>query len=352
MNPLTRAGLAALIALTGLAAHAAPPPVPSQKVCVYDFLGASGDLFSMAKDYAVAMQKFGANLVLKGYADERLAVEDFRAGQCDAVIATAFRARQFNATAGAIDTLGATTIVRDGKIDMPSSYEVVRKLIQTYASPAARTLMISGDYEVGGILPLGAVYPVLRDRRWNTVESLAGKRLASFDHDKAQAVMIRRIGAVPVSADITTFGPKFNNGLVDMVAAPTMAYKPLELFRGIGENGAISRFPILIMTYQVILNRSQFPEGLGEHSREYWLTQFDRALQFIRQSDNGIPPKTWLELSPENAYKYSLMLREARIDIAQQGIYDKRGLKVIKRIRCNVNPADPECSTKSEEDWR
>ena len=31
---------------------------------------------------------------------------------------------------------------------------------------------------------------------------------------------------------------------------------------------------------------------------------------------------------------------------------DKRGLKVIKKIRCNVNPADPECTTKSEEDWK
>ena len=42
----------------------------------------------------------------------------------------------------------------------------------------------------------------------------------------------------------------------------------------------------------------------------------------------------------------------ARGDIAQKGLYDKRGLKVIKKIRCNVNPADPECTTKSEEDWK
>lgn len=349
MNPLTRTGLAALmLTLSSLNAQAAA----AQKVCVYDMLGASGDMFSMSKDYALAMQKLGANITLKGYNDERLAVEDYRAGQCDAIVVTAFRARQFNHTAGAIDTLGATTIIRDGKIDMPGSYEVVRKLIQTYASPAAKALMVEGDHEVGGILPLGAAYPVLHDRRLNTVESLAGKRIAAFDHDKAQAIMIKRMGAIPVSADITTFANKFNSGLLDMVAAPSMAYKPLELYRGIGDGGAITRFPIMILTYQMILNKTRFPEGMGEASRTYWLTQFDRALQFIKQADNSIPPTTWLDLSPENAYKYSLMLRESRIDIAQQGIYDKRGLKVIKRVRCHVNPADAECSTKSEEEWR
>ncbi len=335
-----------------IAMGAAAPAHAAQKVCVYDLLGASGDLFNMAKDYAVAMQKNGVSVELKGYTDERVATEDFRTGQCDGVIATAFRTRQFNATAGAIDTLGATTIVRDGKIDIQGSYDVVRKLIQTYSSPQAAKLMVEGNYEIGGITPLGAAYPVVNDRKLNTVEALAGKRIASFDYDKAQAVMIQRIGAQPISADITNFSTKFNNGSVDMIAAPTLAYKPLELYKGIGKNGGIARFPILILTYQVVLNKTKFPEGFGEKSREYWATQFDRSLQLIKQSDASIPPATWIELTPENSYKYTLMLRESRIDIAQKGLYDKRGLKVIKKIRCNVNPGDPECTTKSEEDWK
>ena len=344
---MSQVGLAGLIAIS-----ATPVVHASQKVCVYDLLGASGDLFNMAKDYAVAMQKSGAAIELKGYTDERVATEDFRTGQCDAVIATAFRTRQFNAVAGSIDTLGATTIVRDGKIDMAASYDVVRKLVQTYADPAAAKLMAEGPYEIGGITPLGAAYPVVNDRKINTVEALAGKRIASFDYDKAQAVMIQRIGAQPVSADITNFSTKFNNGSVDMIAAPSLAYKPLELHKGIGSNGAMVRFPIMILTYQVVFNRSKFPEGFGQASRNYWMTQFDRSLQLIRQADASVPPGTWMELSSENAYKYTLMLRESRIDIAQKGLYDMRGLKVIKKVRCKVNPVDPECTTKSEEDWK
>jgi hypothetical protein len=347
-HPLGKIGAAILLAAAGLSAHAA------QKVCVYDILGASGDMFNMTKDYIVAMQRHGVALELKAYNNEGVATEDFRTGQCDAVVATAFRTRQFNAVAASIDTLGSTTIVRDGKIDMPSSYDVVRKLIQTYSasSPQVTKLMTEGNYEVGGIVPIGAAYPVVNDRRINTVEALAGKRIAAFDYDKAQAVMIQRIGAQPISADITNFSTKFNNGSVDMIAAPTLAYKPLELYKGIGSKGAIARFPILILTYQMIINKTKFPEDFGEKSRAYWLTQFDRAMQLIKQADASVPASTWMELSAENAYKYTLMLRESRVDIAQKGLYDKRGLRVIKKVRCTVNPADPECSTKSEEEWK
>lgn len=345
-NTMSKIGAVALMVMSTATAQAA------HKVCVYDMLGASGDLFNMAKDYAVAMQKAGATVELKGYTDERVATEDFRTGQCDAVIATAFRTRQFNAAAGSVDTLGSTTIVRDGKIDINASYEVLRKLVQTYAAPAASKLMVDGNYEVGGMIPLGAAYPVVNDRKINTVEALAGKRIAAFDHDKAQAVMIQRIGAQPVSADITNFSTKFNNGSVDMIAAPTLAYKPLELAKGIGKTGGITRFPLMILTYQMIINKTRFPDGYGLKSREYWAGQFDRAMQLIKQADASVPPATWMDLSAENSYKYTLMLREARIDIAQKGLYDKRGLKVIKKIRCNVNPADPECTIKSEEDWK
>jgi hypothetical protein len=347
-HPFGKIGATILLACASLTAQAA------QKVCVYDLLGASGDLFNMTKDYIVAMQRHGVALELKAYNNEGVATEDFRTGQCDAVIATAFRTRQFNAVAASIDTLGSTTIVRDGKIDMPSSYDVVRKLIQTYSasSPQVTKLMTEGNYEVAGIVPLGAAYPVVNDRKINTVEALAGKKIAAFDYDKAQAVMIQRIGAQPISADITNFSTKFNNGSVDMIAAPTLAYKPLELYKGIGSKGAIARFPILILTYQMIINKTKFSEDFGEKSRAYWLTQFDRAMQLVKQADASVPASTWMELSAENAYKYTLMLRESRVDIAQKGLYDKRGLRVIKKVRCTVNPADPECSTKSEEEWK
>jgi hypothetical protein len=343
-------GAAQLIAAVVTAGALAAPSLGHAKsvMCVWDVVGKTGDVYAAATDYALAMQKHGIDFDIKTYVDERVAVEDFRAGQCDGVVATAFRTRQFNAIAGSIDSIGSTTIVKNGKIDIDASYDVMRKVIQVFATPQAAKLMVEGNYEVGGIFPLGAAYPIVRDRKINSVEALSGKKVAAFDYDKAQGVMIQRIGAQPVSVDVTNIGPKFNNGFVDMVTLPAVAYKPFELHKGIGTTGGIGRFPIMIPTVQVILNRSKFPEGAGEKSRNYWLSQFDRAMHVIKLAEKGIPASAWTELPPENIPKYVLMLREARTDIAKQGLYNKVGLNIIKKARCNINPGDAECATKNE----
>ena len=317
-------------------------------VCVWDVSGKSGDVYASALDYALAMQKNGADIEIKNYVDERVAIEDFRAGQCDGVVATALRTRPFNTVAGSIDSIGATTIVKGGKVDIPASYEVVRKVIQAFATPQAGKLMVEGNYEIGGIFPLGAAYPIVRDRQINSVEALSGKKIAAFDYDKAQSVMIQRIGAQPVSVDVTNVGPKFNNGFVDMVTLPAVAFKPFELYKGIGSKGGIGRFPILIPTVQIVLNRAKFPEGFGEKSRQYWLSQFDRALHVIDVAEKGVPAAMWNDLPSDAIPKYVQMFREARIQIAKEGIYNKRGLNIIKRARCNVNPADAECASQTE----
>jgi hypothetical protein len=336
---------AAVLACTlgaSLTAHA------KNVVCVWDVAGKTGDVYSLATDYALAMQKNGVDIELKSYVDERVAIEDFRSGQCDAVVATAFRTRQFNNVAGSIDSIGATTIVKGGKVDIDASYEVVRKVIGVFSSPQASKLMVEGNYEVGGIFPLGAAYPIVRDRKINSVEALSGKKIAAFDYDKAQGVMIQRIGAQPVSVDVTNIGPKFNNGFVDMVTLPAVAFKPFELYKGIGTTGGIGRFPVMIPTVQLIINKTKFPEGFGEKSRQYWLSQFDRAMRIIQTAEKGIPANLWDDLPPANVPKYVIMLRESRIEIAKDGIYNKQGLNIIKRARCSINPSDAECATKNE----
>ena len=101
-----------------IAASAAPMAQANQTLCVYDLLGGAGDMVNIAKDYAVAAQNMGAKMSIKAYTDERVATEDLKAGEC-----------QFNPTAAALDSLGVSTIIRNGKVDMPASYETVRKTI-------------------------------------------------------------------------------------------------------------------------------------------------------------------------------------------------------------------------------
>ncbi|WP_290695280.1 putative solute-binding protein [Aquabacterium sp.] len=327
---------------------ASPVMAAKQHVCIFDILGTGGDGYNSAKDYALEMQKHGTDMELKAYVDERVAVEDFRTGQCDAVMATALRTRAFNALTAAIDSVGASTVVRSGKLDMNASLEVVRKTIQTFSSPKAAGLMVQGAYEVGGIVPLGAAYAFVNDRQISNLEAASGKRVAAFDYDKAQSQLIQRVGARPVAADVTNFGTMFNNGNVDVVMAPSIAFKPLELYKGMGTKGAVHRFPMTILTYQMIFKRDKFPEGFGQKSREAWASRFDNVVELIKRADATIPAKFWLDPTEVDAERYVNLMRDGRIDMAEKGFYDKKGLKIIKRIRCDVNPVAPDCSQPTE----
>lgn len=317
--------------------------------CVFDPIG-SGETHRAMQDYAVAMLKKGQAMQLKTYVDERVAVEDFRTGQCDGVMATGLRTRPYMPIAAALDSVGASTIVRDGKIDLKSSYEVVRQFINVLSSPKAKDFVVAGPYELAGIAPIGAVYPFVNDRSIDTLEKAAGKRVAAMDYDKAEAQLIQRVGAKPVAADITNFSTMFNNGLVDVIMAPAMVYKPLELYKGIGTKGGVARFPVVILTGQAIIRSTSFSKNFGQDSREYFASQFDTALSIVNKGDREIPEKLWIDSTPRDNERYVLLMRQGRVLMAEKGFYDKKGLKLIKKIRCSVHAEASEC-TEQTENW-
>lgn len=320
----------------------------TQSLCVYDPSGIGGEAYRAGLDFKLEMAQHGVDLAPKAYINERVAVEDFRTGQCDAVMATALRTRQFNGIAAALDAVGAATVVRQGKVDMEASFEVVRRFVDTMSSPKAAELMVSGVYEVAGILPLGAAYAFSNDRELSSLDAARGKRVATLEHDKAQAEVVRAMGGTAVSADTMNFANMFNNGSVDVVIAPTMAYKPLELHRGLGSKGAVSRFPMTILTYQLIIRTGEFPKGFGQKAREYMAQNFDVAIASLRLADRGIPAQFWVDPPPAAVQRNAALLKQVRIQMAEQGVYDKRGLRLAKKLRCQVAPDAAECADASE----
>lgn len=338
--------LGSLLLCASAATLAAQPPT----LCVWDATGAAGPMYEAAKSYALAMQQQGTELSLKPYTDERVAAEDFRVGQCDALLATSMRTRPYNAVAAAVDYVGAATIVRNGAIDMTASYEVGRKAVQLLASPAAAKLAVQGTFELGGIVPAGALYMMVHDRTLFT-RGFAGTRMPAFDHDKAQAYLIQKAGAQPVSADLINFANKFNNGLVDVIFAPAVVYQPFELSRGIGSKGAVASLPMGLTSMQMVFNRQRFADGFGEKSRNYWANGYTEALEIVRKSELAIPRAVWLDLPPEASAQFVLDQAQSRVELGKLGIYNKQGLKIMKRIRCSVNPAAAECSNTAELEW-
>src|SRR5690606_3374680 len=131
-------------------------------------------------------------------------------------------------------------------------------VLQYLASPKLAERMVNGDYEVAGIAPAGAAYLFTKDRNIDTVSELSGKKIAVLEFDKSQAEMVKSAGATPVNASIATFGPMFNNGSVDIIAAPSLAYDALELYKGLGDKGAIVNFALAQLTVQVLIRHQKF----------------------------------------------------------------------------------------------
>ena len=327
--------LVLLATLSLLALGAAP--ARAQIACVFDIMGAQGDVYALARDYALQARRMGIVLKLRGYTDERVALEDFKAGQCDAVMMTNLRGRQLNKFVGTLDSLGSVP-----------SYEMLRSVIGLLMSPKSAARMVSGPYEVVAIIPLGAVYPIVNDRSINTLAKAAGKRIAAFDWDQTQSSLIKQIGARPVSADITNFAGKFNNGQVDIIAAPAMAVRPLELQKGIGTKGAIVNMPFMNITGIMVIRKDSFNPGDGQLLRSFTSKIQDGAFDLVRRSEADIPPQFWLEVPSYEIDGYKGIMREARIRLAKQGHYDATMLRFLKRVRCRYIPEEAECSLDDE----
>lgn len=328
-----------LVAQLGFSSVMAAPAAKLEKrtFCVFDPLGANGSLFSTAKDYGTKALEWGVDLHLRPYTDEKIATDDFKAGQCDAVLVTGARARPFNTFASTVEAIGA----------IPSE-TVMRNLVNMLATPKAAKYMTQGRYEVVGLMPAGPIYLFLRDRSVDTVEELSGKRVATIDYDEPSKRLVKHVGASIVPANSANFSGKFNNGSVDVAYAPAVAYKPLELYKGIGEDGGIVRFNLAYLDFQILIHKDRFPENYGVYSRESVAAAYDRVSEFVNRDTAAIPEKYWVNLAQADTDKYNLMLRDVRIGLRDEGIYHPTMLKILRKLRCRENPAAAECVEKLE----
>lgn len=335
------------LGLLPLAAQAQPTP---PTFCVWDILGKSGEVYNLALDHSLHMTRLGMPFTLRAYTDERVATEDYRASQCAGLVVTGFRARAFNAVSGSIDSMGSSLVVRNGAVDMSASYDALRRVISALSSPQGMKLMREGAHEVGGILPVGAAYPMIRDRQHTRIDQLAGQRIGVFDQDRPQALLIQQLGAQAISVDIANVATKFNNGMVDMIHLPAITYKPFELSKGMGTKGTVVRVPAMFPTVQLVFNADKLPAGFGEASRQFWLAQFDRQMQAIQRAEGAIPAPVWTDISASALPAYVDALKQGRLAGVREGLYAKRTLNLLKKARCAANPAQGECATPSEVD--
>jgi hypothetical protein len=318
-----------------------PKDMVKRKLCVWDIMGQNGETVALMKDYQVKAATLGVDFEVKAYVEEKVASEDFRVRYCDAVVVTGLRARPYNPFTGSIEAVGAIP-----------SYEHMRTLINVLSTPASakymQTEFDNQRYEVAGVMPFGAAYGFVNDRRIQGPEQLPGKKIAIFDYDKAQAKLVRDLGARSDPSDVTNFSGKFNSGSVDIVVAPGTAYRPLELYRGLGAKGGIIDYVLAQVSLQVLIHPERFPTQFGQASREYVQSLFDRQLKLIERFESDIDPKYWVKVSDTDRRRYDEMSRQSRINLVTDGVYDQRMMALLKKIRCQKEGVRPECSLVGE----
>ncbi len=180
-----------------------------------------------------AAKVWRGDIDLISYQNEAQAEKDFQQGKCDGVYMTSMRARTYNKFAGSVDAIGAVP-----------TYAIAQKAISFALDKRNQRRLVSRDgnqsYEVAGISEIGLAYIFVRDKKINTIEKIKGKKFAVLGYDEAQKIVVRSLGGQAVLSDISDIAKKFNSGQADIMAAPAYAYKPLELYKGLGDDGAIT----------------------------------------------------------------------------------------------------------------
>lgn len=330
MNTSIKMLAAATLTLIGSSSYA-------QTICVFDPLGSQGDNYSLMKDYAVAANQWGADIKLKPYPDEKLATADYKSGKCDGAAITSIRARSINEFIGTISA--PTAIVNN---------EQTKTILALMGNEKLAADMRANGSEVVGVSTLGFAYIVSKDRSVNTLPELAKLRFGTLSFDKVQRIVVEKIGGTPVPVEISDIGSKFNSGQVDAVLVPLVAFKPLELNKGVGTKGAIANFPVALMTFNVLVNPDKFPEGYGQKSRTWFVSQINRQMSKVTKTEQSIDPSYWVTVPANVTPGYFKLMRESRIGFTKDGTYDKKMIGILKKIRCRQDPTNYECPLKDE----
>ena len=302
-------------------------------ICIWDIGGRNGPVFNAAMEQRALAVEYGINLEMVPYTNETVMVDEFKAGRCDAALMSGLRARQFNLYSGSVDAIGAVP-----------SQKHMNTLLQVLAHPRQAGHMVQGDYVVMGIYPAGAAHIFVNDKSISSLAKAAGKRVAVLDYDETQAEMVAAIGATPVSTDIVTAPNKFNNGQIDILPAPLVAYEILELYKGMSPDGGVVDYPLTQLSMQLIGRLDKFPNEVAQLIREASFEAYPQVLKRIEQETKRVPERWMIKIPDKDKREYEVMMQDARDALRAQKYYNADMLSLQRKIRCKFDPTRSECS--------
>jgi len=300
--------------------------------CIWDPVGRSGPVMSFYSDLIPKAQSWGLNIKFEAYTDEKVAANQFKAGRCEAALLTSILSRQFVKFAGTMDAIGAI-----------NSQEGLELAIATLARERAGNLMTDGNYEVVSTFPVGSMYAFVRDRSIDTIDDFAGKKLAILNGDPQMQKFADLAGASKVNVSLSTFSGMFNNGALDIVIMPALAYNTFELYNGLGKKGGIIDYRLYYGMLQTIAKRDEFPEDFGFKMRSYMLTRMKAMDKMVIDAEKEIPRRYWIKTNQFVKDDIDHFSKRVRFALKDDGVNDLAALKLFWKIRCRLDPSRGEC---------
>ena len=321
-----------LVGLSSVMANASN--LASVKFCVWDPVGANGPFIAFLKQTKLKAISWGIDLQMEAYTDETVAANDFRSGVCSAVLLTNILAKDFVPFTGAFGAPGAIRTLDE-----------LKTLSKSLTSKKAEKLISNGKYQMAGLFPIGEIYTFVRDKSNVKIEAISGKKVSILNADLASERFAKVVGASPVHTSLATWGGQFNNGNVDVMFAPALAYNTFELYKGLGENGGIIDYNILYAVMEMVINTDLAPASFGDDMRQHALSRFNELENTVKQAHSEIPQKYWVSLDPNTESEYEAMSKKIRLALRDEKAYDSKAISILWKIRCKFNPSATECAT-------
>tara|TARA_R110001592_G_scaffold71444_3_gene218454 strand:+ start:9385 stop:10383 length:999 start_codon:yes stop_codon:yes gene_type:complete len=305
-----------------------------KSICVWDPVGVNGPVMTFYSDLKAKAMAWGIDLEFKAYTDEKVASNDFKAGLCDGAHLSAIISRDYVPFAGTLDAIGGL-ISDDG----------LNKILATLASPKAGELMVSGKYEMVASFPVGSMFVFVNDKSINSVPNFSGKKISVLNGDPQAMKMANLAGASPVNTSLATFSGQFNNGNIDILLMPALAYTTFELYHGLGEKGGILDYRWFYGMLQTIIKKDNFPPDFGENMRNYVVSRLNEIHKMVQDAEQEIPAKYWIKTNKKTQMEFDTFSREIRLALKTENTFDSKALRILWKIRCTEDPSRAECLT-------
>ena len=301
-------------------------------VCAWDPVGMNGPVIAFFSELIPIAQTWGLDLSFIPYEDENQVSIDLKERKCDIGIVTAILSRDFVQFAGTLDAIGGITSERK-----------LNKTLAAISSPKAVDLMSEGDYEVVASLPVGSMFAFVNDKNINGIDRFSGKTLAVLNGDIQTKMFAELSGAVPIKVTLSNFSEHFNNGDLDIVLMPALAYNTFELYKGLGDKGGILDIRLFYGMLQAISIKSSFSEDFGTKMRRYIVNRAKNISTMINNAEKQIPQKYWIHTDQKTKDELEHFYKNIRLVLKVTDRFDSRALSLLWKVRCHASPEREEC---------